>query len=303
MGGPRAPLIVPAGHQRCANSNHVKPFDCFGTNPKTGGLNKNCQECLEKCRSHAKSVAGTAWTEKRKKDPEYLRKQREAKATVRATEEGHATEAASNKKWRNSDGGKVYRRKYLDSVDGVLAVARGKVAWKANPKSRIANKRGHATSRKKMKTDPGYKLRLNMLSRISKIICKKRKTSKTLIKHTMWTDCRDLYQHFAKQMEGEWTMATHGKNWVVGHRVPLCYFDHSVASEVTKAWSAANMCPMTWKRNSELGIKINDAICMEAGVEVFPEWWKGTIPSPEEKRMLYSKVWKNEAPWGDGREQ
>ena len=296
MGGPRAPEVVPEGHQRCANSNHVKPFESFGINPKSGERFKRCNDCLAKIRVLAKNTAGKARTEARKSNEEYKRKQRKYKETLRSTEEGKAHLGEINKKWYEAHGIE-YHAEYRESESGKVAIQRGKDEWKKNPKSKIAARRSQETRRLKMKSDPGYKLRTNMLRRLERVIKKQRKSSKMLSKHIKWADTEGLRAHFSKQLAGDCTLESHGKDWVVAHRIPLCYFDHSVPAEVAKAWSPSNLGCMSWSENSKLGIKIDDTVCMEAGVEAFPEWWNGKLPSPEEKKALYSKVKRNVVPW------
>ena len=270
-------------------------MECFELNPKTGDHYKRCIDCLQKIRVLNKNTSGTARTERRKANSEYKRKQRESKAAKYATVEGKAKLLGIHKKWSSSQKGVAWKTAYKDSEPGKAAIERGKVTWKKNPKSKEASKRGHASRTKRKRDNPGLKLRHVLLSRLSRVINGKRQSSTTLYKYLEWTDADGIRDHFRRTLDDHWEVSDHGSLWVVAHKIPLCYFDHSKPAEVKKAWSSKNMCAMTPERNSKLGIKIVDDLCLEVGEENFPEWWNSIIP--KNKKALYSRVRKNIGPW------
>lgn len=298
MGGPRAPKVVPEGHQRCAKSNHVKPIHLFGVNPKTGSPFKNCLDCCAKIRALNKSsVKIQTWIQKRKSNPAYLKQQREGKQTARADPIKGAKIKEDEDRYSKSPKGIATVAAWRASEDGQKAIERGKEKWKANPKKKLAMDRSHQARMKKIKNDPGYALRYKMLSRLSRVITKTRARSKTIEKYTRFETSGEIRAHFESQLFSDLKMEDHGKKWQIAHRIPLCYFNHAIASEVAKAWSKSNLTVMTIAQNATLSDHIDDLQCRTAGQDVFPAYWNGNIPEPNARKALRRLVRKGVAPW------
>tara|TARA_B110001450_G_scaffold86941_1_gene82788 strand:- start:28 stop:516 length:489 start_codon:yes stop_codon:yes gene_type:complete len=161
----------------------------------------------------------------------------------------------------------------------------------------LASKRCQKARQDKIAIDPGYKLRIRLLNRVSSIIRKKRKSSGKVIKFTGLPTSDALCKHFLDRLPEGLKMSDHGEKWHVAHKIPLCYYDHSIESEARKAWSPENMTAMTAEQNLELSDHINEDQCMSAGTSVFPKWWNGEIPNDVEKKSLRLLVRSGIAPW------
>lgn len=100
--------------------------------------------------------------------------------------------------------------------------------------------------REKMKTDPGFRLRNILSSRLYSLL-KKRHHSDVLI----YLGCSKEYlvRHLETQFCRGMTWANYGTYWQVDHIIPCAVYDHANIEQVKLCWNWQNLRPLESEKN------------------------------------------------------
>ena len=154
---------------------------------------------------------------------------------------------------------------------------------KANKSKYSKTQKGKATfSRyhKKRMSDAGKRVVLSIGSRITQSMNHASgKSSNRLVMHTEFKNSSDVREHFQSLWKPWMNWSNYGphvigvRNWNVGHRIPIAFYDHDDIEDVRRCWAKDNLFPQEAKENAEM----NDS---------FPGW--GTVLGMEH---VWPKEW------------
>jgi hypothetical protein len=157
---------------------------------------------------------------------------------------------------------------------------------KANKSAYFKREKGKATLRRyyeKEVTDPGKRLMMSMATRMSQAMHKNvsNEASSRLMLYTEFENSKDVRDHFESLWEPWMNWDNYGpctksaKNWNIGHRIPLSYYDANDPEDVRRCWSKDNLFPQDAIENTSLndGFPGHDVL-MNIPVSVFPKVWR-----------------------------
>ena len=144
------------------------------------------------------------------------------------------------------------REKYLDSkrqyrINNIEAAISRDKEWKANNK-------GYSTtySRNRYKTDPNFRLRLRLRTRINEVVNSRVKAGSAV--RDLGCSVEELKQHLEKQFQSGMTWENQGQ-WHIDHIIPLSKFDLTDRGQFLKACHFSNLQPLWAKDNIAKGAK------------------------------------------------
>jgi hypothetical protein len=172
------------------------------------------------------------------------------------------------KEWRSKNRNKIlaYKNKYYEKNHGDI-LARERQRYILNKEKEASRKREYNArqevkdrrneKRKKLlKTDPKYKLELNISSAIRDDL-KNRGSSKSFKK---WEDCLaynidQLKEHLEKQFNSSMNWSNHGVYWHIDHIRPKSWFKYESTDDEAfiKCWSLDNLQPLEAQINITKG--------------------------------------------------
>tara|TARA_Y100000389_G_scaffold62718_2_gene58832 strand:- start:11826 stop:13094 length:1269 start_codon:yes stop_codon:yes gene_type:complete len=134
-----------------------------------------------------------------------------------------------------------------------------------------AKKRINARRRERMKTDPQFKLRMNLSSRLGMALKGKLKSASTMA--LLGCSYTHAKEHLEKQFQPGMTWENHG-TWHIDHMMPCASFDLSCPEQQRRCFHYTNLQPMWGKENMSKSDKI-----------IYNRKWTGTqwVNSEEEK--------------------
>jgi hypothetical protein len=111
-------------------------------------------------------------------------------------------------------------------------------------------KRVYENHKKRIKTDPAYKLLCNTRARIRNFL-----KSKNIIRHVstaklVGCDAEFLRKYIQKQFRSGMTLENNSRyGWHLDHIIPCSYFDQSDPEQQKKCWHYTNLQPLWWWEN------------------------------------------------------
>ena len=111
-------------------------------------------------------------------------------------------------------------------------------------------------TKKKLATDPGYRLLTNIRRGVVSI-CRRQgtiKKSKTL--DLIGCSVDEFLKHFESQFKNGMTWDNYGTYWHIDHIMPCAVFDHEDERQVKQCWHYTNLRPLTAKENLAKSAKI-----------------------------------------------
>ena len=194
---------------------------------------------------------GRQWRLKNKEhikeyDKEYYQKNIEYKKEYRLKNKERKKE--TDRKWqiKNKEYRREYKKKYyLNNIESF--------------KKRSFNNKENRNKRKKNRrlTDPIYRLKLNMVSAMSKAVKGRRKSTRTM--KIIGCTVEELWIHLEScALWKPWmTQENYGKNgWDVDHIIPIDQWDDKCPLQFALCWDRSNLQPMEHIENIKKGKKI-----------------------------------------------
>ena len=132
------------------------------------------------------------------------------------------------------------RKYYLDNK--VAISKRAKIYRKNNREKTQA--RQNKYSRERCKTDPGFKLRVTLKSRMWKLLKKANATKSQATVEYLGCTISEFIQYIEAQFKPGMTWQSHGSYWHLDHRIPIATYDLSVPCEIEKAFHYTNLQPL-----------------------------------------------------------
>ena len=141
--------------------------------------------------------------------------------------------------------------------------------------------------------DPSKKLMKFMVNKLSDSLSGRRTDySATLQRELQFATADEAMQHFVAQFPtgSGWTPNNYGSAWVVDHKIPRKWYDHSNAVDRRRCWSAANLGPLDPVQNNKKRIEIPPTEqLLLIGKEHWPLSWQGVPPTAEQRRVWYAQ--------------
>jgi len=199
--------------------------------------------------------------------------------------------AANQKRFNQSDKGKIVDKRHKQNVVGKASNKRSK----ESAAGKALNKRELETKKKRRACDPAFALMNAINCASNQLVSGERINSPTFLERTSFDSeeqYRDLVKAAAERLG--FTMSQYGDEWEVEHAIPQLGYDFSIPEDVKRCWSASNVRVMTPSDNYAKGVTILDELCMEVGSDHFPLSWGGKLLTLDEKESFYVKC---KTPW------
>tara|TARA_B110000008_G_scaffold73511_1_gene74640 strand:+ start:1396 stop:2037 length:642 start_codon:yes stop_codon:yes gene_type:complete len=183
-----------------------------------------------------------------------------------STEKARASKKKYNRKWAQNNREKLRaaERRYRENNREKCNAMRRK--WKQNNREKVrasqkkysqrpeAKKRINARARERRKTDPQFKLRMNLSSRLWHALKGKNKSARTM--KLVGCSIPHLMDHLEKQFLPGMTWENYGPVWHVDHMMPCDSFDLSDPEQQRRSFHYTNLQPLWGPENISKGNKI-----------------------------------------------
>tara|TARA_Y100000817_G_scaffold27795_1_gene19598 strand:+ start:542 stop:1144 length:603 start_codon:yes stop_codon:yes gene_type:complete len=145
----------------------------------------------------------------------------------------------------------------------------------------------------KVMADPATKLMKFMVNKLCDSLSGRRTDySATLRRELQFATADEAMQHFVAQFPAGsgWSRSNYGSAWVVDHKIPRKWYDHSNAVDRRRCWSAANLGPLDPVQNIKKQVEIPPTgELLLIGKEHWPLSWQGVPPTDEQRRVWYAR--------------
>ena len=107
------------------------------------------------------------------------------------------------------------------------------------------------------RTEPGFRLRSSMSSRLSMLLSGRLKDSKDTMRY-VGCALEFLMTHLEKSFKKGMTWDNYGNIWHVDHIIPCARYNHNEEEQVKRCWNWQNLQPMFAMENVKKGDKLKD---------------------------------------------
>ncbi|AHA46059.1 putative prophage protein [Insectomime virus] len=151
----------------------------------------------------------------------------------------------------NKESLKKAREKYLKSEKGVQRRAEYREKTKDTKREKTRE-----WIKKKRKTDPAFRIKMCLRSRVNRSIQRGTKTAPTL--ELLGCTILELKEHISKQLPEGIFWEDHGKKFEIDHIVPVSAFDLLDPVQQRVCFHYTNLQPLSRKENLKKGAKFSD---------------------------------------------
>jgi hypothetical protein len=254
--------------KKCNKCGVVKPLCEFSKNKSMkDGLLSRCNACRKAYREANKEKIAERGKAYRKENKDKITEQK--KAHYRANKDKilkqrKAYEEANKEKI--AERGKAYREANKEKFDERLRayyqankdkIAEQKRAYYKENKDEI-NKRSIDYHKKRMATDPAFKMRRRISGSVSKALKKQGKTKGGSTFSALPYTPLDLVEHIEKQFDETMTWDNYGSYWDLDHIYPQSLLPYTSLEDENfqKCWALNNLQPLEKMANIRKGNKV-----------------------------------------------
>ena len=181
--------------------------------------------------------------------------------------------------------GKAATKRYREGEAGTSANKRYREGATGQAKAR----RGSRRRNKLRMLDPSMNMAMLVHSAARHLLAGRIETSPTFVARTGRSEASFLSSLEAKaaQLGFDWDDRD---SYQMEHQIPIEAYNHTDAIDRKRCWSKANVTLATAQANKEKGIQIIDELCVQVGVENWPQSWEGNIPDEAAKQAFYERA-------------
>lgn len=226
-------LLLEQGQKKCSRCGEVKSIDdYYQDSRKKDGLYGKCKACHD--------LVVRDWEEKnpdKKAEINKASKDRNRESILERKRERwkndpefREKEIAIAKRWKkeNKDRVKGYRQEY-----------------QANPEKR---KLKNLSRQERLRTDPAYKIEVNLRRRIIKALKGEAKSKSTM--SLLGCTHEEFIAYIESRFEEGMSWENYGyRGWHLDHIIPCAAFDLTIPEQQKRCFHYTNLQPMWWKQN------------------------------------------------------
>jgi len=222
--------------RRCSDCRCTSPLEINFSKNKNDTYYKTCDKCRRKREEYRKTpeykTKRTIYSKKRNENPEIKEK-------MRINSARHYQENKESIRTR-------HREYYKENKEKMNELTK---KWYNENKERV-----NKYIRERKETNPSFKIRVNLASRICKAIKPGHKSAKTM--NLIGCTIEELKQHLQEKFEDGMTFDNYGE-WHIDHIKPCIAFNLLDPEEQRKCFNWENLQPLWAKDNMSKGGKLD----------------------------------------------